>query len=210
MPSRSPDGGPPVVPGISEAHARELAKQARRKEALRCALEADLAGCERILFEPGCGHGHWLSDFAAEYPDTVCVGIDLISWRIRKANDKKAKRGLPNLFFYKAALAEFLEVLPARIRFERTVFLFPDPWPKARHHRRRMVQTDLLDEFARRTDPGGALCFRTDDRPYFDWTIEHLQAHPDWTIDQSGDWPFESSTYFQNLMDSYFSVVAKR
>jgi tRNA (guanine-N7-)-methyltransferase len=195
---------------ISEAHARELAKQTARKEELKEALQRDLVNCGHILFEPGCGHGHWLTDYAAAHPDTVCVGIDLISWRIRKGNDKKTKRGLTNLHFYKAELTEFLEVLPPDLRFERTVFLFPDPWPKARHHRRRMVQAGLLDELARRTNQGGELCFRTDDRPYFDWTIEHLESHPDWRIDDSAAWPYESETYFQGLMETYFSVVAKR
>jgi tRNA (guanine-N7-)-methyltransferase len=194
----------------SEAHARELAKQARRKDDLRAETAEDLAGVERILFEAGCGHGHWLSGYAAARPDATCVGIDLISWRIRKGNDKKAKRGLRNLHFYKAELLEFLEVLPETIRFERTVLLFPDPWPKARHHRRRMVQPAFLDEVARRTDRGGEFCFRSDDRPYFDWTVEHLTEHPKWQIDASAPWPYESETYFQSLMDGYFSVVAKR
>jgi tRNA (guanine-N7-)-methyltransferase len=195
---------------ITEAHARELVKQAARKAELAAICQRDLGDCDRILFEAGCGHGHWLSDYAEANPDTICVGIDLISWRIRKGNDKKLKRGIDNLYFYKAELSEFLGALPDRIRFERTVLLFPDPWPKAKHHRRRMVQTAFLDEVARRTDRGGEFCFRSDDRPYFDWTVELLAAHPDWEIVESAPWPYESETYFQSLMDEYFSVVAKR
>lgn len=195
---------------ISEAHERELAKQALRKQELKAALQDDLAGCERILFEAGCGHGHWLTGYAEAHPNTFCVGIDLISLRIRKAVDKKVKRGLENLHFYKAELGEFLEALPASIRFERTVLLFPDPWPKARHHRRRMVQPTFLDEVARRTDKGSEFCFRSDDKPYFDWTIEHLNEHKEWTIDKVAEWPYESETYFQSLMDSYYSVIARR
>lgn len=195
---------------ITEAHARELAKQAARKEELAAVLNEDLGGFTKILFEAGCGHGHWLTDYAEANPETICVGIDLISWRIRKGNDKKVKRGLKNLFFYKAELGEFLEALPTSIRFERTVLLFPDPWPKARHHRRRMVQSALLDELARRTDQGGEFCFRSDDRPYYDWTVEHLDAHGEWAIDVDAAWPYESETYFQSLMDAYHSVVAKR
>ena len=91
-----------------------------------------------------------------------------------------------------------------------TVLLFPDPWPKAKHHRRRMVQPDFLSELAKRTDSGGSFCFRSDDRPYFDWTVEHLQDHPDWEIDPNAQWPYERETYFQSLMDEYFSVIARR
>ena len=195
---------------ITEAHARELEKQAARKAELVKTCSADLAGVDRILFEAGCGHGHWLTDYAEANPGMICAGIDLISWRIRKGNEKKAKRGLQNLHFYKAELSEFLGALPAAIRFDRTVLLFPDPWPKAKHHRRRMVQPSFLDEVARRTDRGGEFCFRSDDRPYFDWTVEHLSEHPDWEIDESAQWPYESETYFQSLMDGYYSVVAKR
>ena len=195
---------------ITEAHARELEKQAARKAELVKTCRADLAGVDRILFEAGCGHGHWLTDYAEANPGMICAGIDLISWRIRKGNEKKAKRGLQNLHFYKAELSEFLGALPAAIRFDRTVLLFPDPWPKAKHHRRRMVQPSFLDEVARRTDRGGEFCFRSDDCPYFDWTVEHLSEHPDWEIDESAQWPYESETYFQSLMDQYHSVVAKR
>lgn len=195
---------------ISESHARELAKQAERKVELRQSLQSDLAGVDRILFEAGCGHGHWLTSYAEAQPETVCLGIDLISWRIRKCLDKRDKRELKNLHFYKAELGEFLEVLPESIRFECTVLLFPDPWPKARHHRRRMVQTAFLDELATRTDRGGEFCFRSDDRPYFDWTVEHLEAHPEWKIDPASKWPHEQETYFQDLMEEYCSVIAVR
>ena len=195
---------------IAESHARELGKQAERKAELGATCRADLVGVDRILFEAGCGHGHWLTEYAELNPGLFCIGIDLISRRIRKGNEKKAKRGLKNLQFYKAELNEFLGALPAAIRFERTVLLFPDPWPKAKHHRRRMVQPSFLDEVARRTDRGGEFCFRSDDRLYFDWTLEHLSEHPDWQIDESAQWPYESETYFQSLMNDYYSVVAKR
>ena len=195
---------------ITEAHARELAKQAARKAELVRACRADLAGVKRVVFEAGCGHGHWLTDYAEVNPSVFCIGIDLISWRIRKGNEKKVKRGLKNLQFYKAELSEFLGALPAAIRFDRTILLFPDPWPKAKHHRRRMIQPSFLDEVARRTERGGEFCFRSDDLPYFDWTVEHLTEHSEWEIDQLAQWPYESETYFQSLTDEHHSLVAKR
>lgn len=195
---------------ISESYARELEKQAARKADLRAALAADLDGVESIVFEPGCGHGHWLTGYAEAHPEAVCVGVDLISWRIRRAEAKRDKRALDKLFFYKADLRELLEVLPPQIRFEQTVMLFPDPWPKARHHRRRMVQPAVLDELARRTGSGGTFCFRSDDRPYYEWTTKHLETHPQWEIDPQAPWPHEQETYFQELMETYHSVIARR
>jgi tRNA (guanine-N7-)-methyltransferase len=195
---------------LSDGHARELAKQAQRKEALREELSKVLQGVERIVFEAGCGHGHWLTAYAEAHPKQICIGIDLINQRIRKGQEKCAKRGLTNLHFMKAELGEFLEVLPPAVRFEITVLLFPDPWPKARHHRRRMVQAEFLDRVAERTDGEGLFCFRSDDYPYYEWACEHLQAHAAWSVDPAAKWPFEMETYFQSLMDAYHSVIAVR
>ncbi len=195
---------------ITEAHARELEKQGRRKTELLDMISQQIGSIENIVFEAGCGHGHWLTEYAEIHPDECCVGIDLISWRIRKGTDKRDKRNLSNLHFFKAELGEFLEVLPKSIRFDFTVLLFPDPWPKAKHHRRRMVQNGFLDIVAERTAIGGRFCFRSDDLPYYDWTIEHLENHPKWQIDCTAEWPHEGETYFQKLMDGYHSVVAVR
>lgn len=195
---------------ITQAHARELEKQRQRKADLKAEVEAALEGVDRILFEAGCGHGHWLTSYAEQNTEQCCVGIDLISHRIRKGQEKSEKRGLKNLHFIKAELGEFLEVLPERIRFDLTILLFPDPWPKARHHRRRMVQHGFLDEVAKRTASGGRFCFRSDDRPYYDWTIEHLEEHSGWQIDANAEWPHEMETYFQSMMEEFHSVVARR
>ena len=195
---------------ISASHARELKKQELRKAILKTECENGLERVGRILFEAGCGHGHWLTSYAEKHPEQVCVGIDLIAGRIRKSLQKRDKRGLGNLHFFKAELGEFLEVLPQHIRFDLTILLFPDPWPKARHHRRRMVQVTFLDEVARRTDPGGHLCFRSDDTDYCEWTLSHLQSHPEWEIDSAAKWPHEIETYFQGMMESYQSIIARR
>lgn len=195
---------------ISAAYARELEKQKQRKEALKVECDAVFKDVDRILFEVGCGHGHWLTSYAMHYPLQNCVGIDLIAGRIQKAIQKRDKRGLGNLHFLKAELTEFLEILPEHLRFDMTVLLFPDPWPKAKHHRRRMVQRGLLDILADRTDSSGHFCFRTDDIGYYNWTVEHLETHPAWCIDCDAVWPYETETYFQNRMDSYRSVIARR
>lgn len=195
---------------VSAAYARELEKQKKRKLALKAELEVVLEGVDSILFEAGCGHGHWLTGFAKQNPDQTCLGIDLIAGRVRKALQKRDKHHLNNLHFFKAELTEFLEVLPMHVRFDKTVFLFPDPWPKAKHHRRRMVQASLLDALAERTDPRGLFCFRSDDLAYCQWVSEHLEAHPLWEIDTSKVWFYEAETYFQKMMESYQSLIAVR
>lgn len=196
---------------LSEGHLRELRKQRERKLALKEAVlgEAFESLKQPIVFEAGCGHGHWLTSFSTANPNVVSVGIDLIAGRISKAKAKKEKRSLGNLHFFKAELLEFLEVLPPQVKFSSVVFLFPDPWPKARHHKKRMIQQSLLEKIAERMCENGLCFFRTDDQSYYDWTLDHLEQSKFWEIDPHGKWIFEEETYFQNLMGSYYSVIAQ-
>ena len=194
---------------IPEGYLKELKRAEERKAEISQYLEKCLPEQAKILFEAGCGHGHWLTSYAMENPKQFCLGIDLIAGRVDKANKKKEKRDLGNVHFIKAELGEFLEVLPTTITLEAVVFLFPDPWPKAKHHKKRMIQSAFLEQLASRMEKKGLFYFRTDDRSYFDWTIEHLNESKFWQIQEGAEWLHEENTYFQNLMDGYFSVVAE-
>ena len=136
------------------------------------------------------------------------MGIDLITRRIRLANDKKIKRRLDNLRFFKAEGVEMLDAMPDSVRLECIFVLFPDPWPKKRHYRRRLMQAEFLTKLANRTVPGGKLYFRTDSADYFQWTAGELAENPDWELAKVLSWPFETTTYFQELMDSFYSLAA--
>lgn len=161
-------------------------------------------------WEIGCGHGHYLADYAAARPDRWFVGVDLISRRITKSKTKRDKRDLDNLVFFKAEAGEFLESLPAPICFDEVLALFPDPWPKTKHHKNRLVQEPFLRDLAARCLPGARFCFRTDHGGYFEWASEVLQDSRDWEISPSAEWPFEAPTYFQNMMGAYQSLIAVR
>ena len=76
--------------------------------------------------------------------DITSVGIDLITKRVSKATAKKEKRNLSNLFFYKAEAVEFISLIPDSIKIQNTFVMFPDPWPKHKHHKRRLIQHDFL------------------------------------------------------------------
>ena len=72
----------------------------------------------------------------------------------------------------------------------RAFILFPDPWPKARHHQRRFVQPSNLDRFARILKDGAELRFASDHAGYVRWALFHLSRHPDfeWTANSAADW----------------------
>ena len=73
---------------------------------------------------------------------------------------------------------------------DRVFIMFPDPWPKARHHKRRLVQTAFVEELARVLRPEGRLRFATDWADYADWALERLIASPAfaWTAERADDW----------------------
>ena len=165
---------------------------------------------ELISLEIGCGHGHFLTAYAEENREKFCVGIDLKSRRLEKADRKKRRRSLDNLLFLKAEAMEFLAALPADTRVEDTFLLFSDPWPKKRHHKNRVVKRVFLDRLAKKMNAGGQLYFRTDFEPYYEWTSDLIGKHPLWDPDNQSSWPIHESSYFQELVGEYQSLVARR
>ncbi len=77
-----------------------------------------------------------------------------------------------------------------RAAFERVDLLYPDPWPKRRHWKRRFVRPDNLDRLARLLKTGGHFRFATDIDEYGAWTLRHLAADPRflWTARRAADW----------------------
>lgn len=161
-----------------------------------------------ITLEIGCGHGHFLTRFAEAHPERFCLGIDILSDRLERANKKRNRVGLTNVHFHKAEAAELLECLQAGIAFAEVFLLFPDPWPKKRHHKNRLVRADFLESLAARMAPGGRFYFRTDHAGYFADGREVLEQHPRWRIVPDAPWPFEEPTVFQLKAPAYQSLVA--
>lgn len=195
---------------VIRSRADALRVRTQRIERLRAELAERFAGVQELTVELGCGHGHYLAAYSEAFPDDVCVGVDLRTRRVRLAQRKRDKRALGGLHFLKGEAGEFLEALPDFLCLRRTFILFPDPWPRRRHHKNRLIQPDFLSLLARRSVSGATLHYRTDHEEYFEWTLEHLAAHTDWVIDTAAPWPFEAESIFQRMMGSYQSVTARR
>ncbi|MEO0796160.1 MAG: tRNA (guanosine(46)-N7)-methyltransferase TrmB [Verrucomicrobiota bacterium] len=195
---------------VAEGYAKALEDRSKRIEQLGEWCAAHLVPAEKRVLEIGCGHGHFLTAYAQANPTQTCVGIDLVTKRIEKGKSKAEKRGLEHLLFLKAELSEFLEALPTGLQFDRVFMLFPDPWPKKRHHKNRMIQTAFLERLDEITLPNADFCFRTDHEGLFEWTVEHINDSEHWAIDSEAAWPLEERSYFQDLMDSWQSLVARK
>ncbi|MDR1817212.1 MAG: tRNA (guanosine(46)-N7)-methyltransferase TrmB [Puniceicoccales bacterium] len=164
----------------------------------------------RVL-EIGCGHGHFLSAYAAAHPEHFCLGVDLLSKRIRRAIRKRDNAHLANLEFLKADAGELLEAWTPAFPLSAIFILHPDPWPKTRHHKNRLIQPAFLDILAGLSTTGATrLHFRTDHDAYFDWAREHVAAHPAWEILDGAPWPFEQETVFSQRLPHHQDLIAVR
>jgi tRNA (guanine-N7-)-methyltransferase len=181
---------------------------AERKSDLHALLSSLIPPSASLVWEIGAGHGHFLTAYAAEHPQELCIGIDLIKERVERAMRKRDRAQLAQLHFIQAEARLFLETLPPDARISRVFILFPDPWPKTRHHKNRIIQAAFLTELRRKMLPGAHLHFRTDHEPYFSEAHATIMKHPDWKVVES-PWPFEHETVFQHRAESFHSLVAE-
>lgn len=181
-----------------------------RRDVLREQLSAILSPQQpRFLLEVGCGHGHFLQAYAAAHPDTLCIGVDMESDRIARATKKRDRARLPNLHFIRSEARLFLASLPDYARISSVFILFPDPWPKSRHHKHRLIQPGFLDAIAVRAVPDCNLYFRTDHHPYFTEAKATVSESPHWQLSDA-PWPFEFETVFQSRAERHDSLIARR
>ncbi len=114
----------------------------------------------------GCGNGDFLCELARRHPERNFLGIDKLAGRVMKACRKAG--ALDNVRILKVESSYAVRYLLSESSVENFYLLFPDPWPKRRHHRRRIMQADFLDSIHRALEPGGTIHLATDDLHYFE------------------------------------------
>jgi tRNA (guanine-N7-)-methyltransferase len=130
--------------------------------------------------------------------------------RTDKARRKRDRANLSNLFFIRCDANNLLLELPIVVTLSDIYILFPDPWPKKRHHKNRLIQTGFLDQIGARAGQGSRMFFRTDYKPYFDEAREIIASHPSWQLLSGESFPFEHPTVFQARAPVYYSLAACR
>jgi tRNA (guanine-N7-)-methyltransferase len=135
----------------------------------------------------GCGDGSFLRALAASRPNTNFLGIERLLHRVR-SSDRKAQE-LENVRIVRAETMFVLRHLLPPDSVEAFYLLFPDPWPKRRHHRRRLVTTGFLEAVAGCLTIDGSLFIATDHDDYFaaicralSNTVELAIADSDWNL----------------------------
>ena len=142
-----------------------------------------------VWLEIGFGGGEHMAAQAKARPDVLLIGAEPFQNGVASALRHVAAGGLTNVRLHDGDVRELLSRLPDAC-LDRIFVLFPDPWPKARHHKRRLIQPEVAAELSRLLKPGGRLRFASDWADYVDWSLERLAAAPGlaWTAAAADDW----------------------
>ena len=125
-----------------------------------------------VELEIGMGKGTFLTEQAKARPDVNFFGIEWARWFWRYASDRMRRHELRNVHTVRAEASFFLnEFVPAESISVLHIY-FPDPWPKARHNKRRLIQPKFMPVVARVLKPGGRIQVVTDHQGYWEENIE--------------------------------------
>jgi len=143
----------------------------------------------RIWLEIGFGGGEHLAAQAAAHPEVGLIGCEPYISGVARLLSLIQAQNLTNVRLFTDDARLLMAALPDGC-LERIFVLFPDPWPKTRHHKRRIVNPQTAAEFARLLVPGGELRLATDDMSYARAMLLVLRARPElrWQAKRPADW----------------------
>lgn len=151
--------------------------------------QALFPGADKVIIEIGYGGGEHLALEAKRHPDVGYIGCEVFTGGIGKMVQTIAAEQLDNIrLFTDDALKLLVELPDAAV--DEIYLLYPDPWPKTRHHKRRFVSPTTLSELARVLRPGGRFHFASDIEDYANWTLAHIVRAPEFSFapEQPGSW----------------------
>ncbi len=172
---------------------------------LRIAIDTDTAPASmsalfehapaKVRLEIGFGGGEHLVHEATRFPDIGFIGVEPFVNSMAKFLANASEAGLENLRVYDDDATQLLDWMPAN-SIDGIDLLYPDPWPKKKHWKRRFVNPQNLSRFARVLKSGSLFRFASDIDTYVNWTLNHCDEHPDfeWLAQTADDWhtPYEA------------------
>ncbi|WP_306251877.1 tRNA (guanosine(46)-N7)-methyltransferase TrmB [Parvularcula sp. IMCC14364] len=185
------------------------------------AIIEDAAAVSRpVWLEIGFGGGEHLAWHAARNPDVLMIGAEPFINGVAKLLTQIDEQGLQNVRILHGDARDLLQKLPTGL-LSRLFILHPDPWPKKKHYKRRIVSPLVLAEAARLLRPGSEMRIASDIPDYIRWSLMQVQAHnrksqdflwtalkkEDWTHPPS-DWPqtrYEAKAIREGRLPTYLS-----
>ena len=144
---------------------------------------------ERVFLEIGFGGGEHLAARAGSSPEDGFIGAEPYLNGVAKLLARIEDEQFRNVRVLHGDARDLIEAMPEE-SVSGTFLLYPDPWPKTRHHKRRFVSKDNLEQLHRIMKPGAEFFFASDIESYVSWTLVHVLAHGgfQWTADSPRDW----------------------
>jgi tRNA (guanine-N7-)-methyltransferase len=184
-------------------------------EPLKIDLAALFGGERDVWLEVGFGAGEHLVWQAEHHPAVGLIGCEPYVNGVAKCLAQIERAGVSNVRLFTDDARLVMAALPAQ-SLGRAFVLFPDPWPKTRHHKRRFVQRSSLDVLALLLKPGAELRLATDDPSYLPWMVEHACRHPafEWLAEGPADWrgrpaDWPSTRYEQKMLAGHKPVFLR-
>jgi len=145
--------------------------------------------CRAVWLEIGGGGGEHLVWQAEHHPDVGLIGCEAFLNGVARTLAAIEREGLANIRLHHGDARDVLDLLGERC-LERIFLLYPDPWPKRRHWKRRFVNAQNLASLHRVLCPGGELRIASDITDYIAWTLIELHRHGgfEWCADSASDW----------------------
>lgn len=144
---------------------------------------------QKVIFEIGFGGGEHLIAQAVQNPQTLYLGAEPFLEGVAKTLSAIETNRVTNVRLLASDARPVLSALKPQ-SLDRLVILFPDPWHKNRHNKRRLIQQDFLADAHYALKPNGILRFATDWANYAEWTLEKIRLHGgfEWCADKADDW----------------------
>ncbi len=164
-----------------------------------------------VWLEVGFGAGEHLAAQARAATSTGMIGCEPFLNGVARLLAAVDRDGLVNIRIFRDDARLLLATL-ATASIQRAFVLFPDPWPKSRHHKRRFISRDNIIRLARVLDDGAELRIATDDPGYQAWVLEHMLACDDfeWTAGRASDWRLRPADWPVTRYESKATASGRR
>jgi len=146
-------------------------------------------GVDALWLEIGFGSGEHIAAQALAHPNIGFIGAEVFENGIASLLQHCEQKNLSNIRIFNDDVRALIPALERGV-LERVFLLYPDPWPKTRHAKRRFICTESLSKLARVMSPGAELRIATDHPIYARWCLLHGPIHPyfDWKVSSPDDW----------------------
>jgi len=165
-----------------------------------------------LCIEIGSGYGDFMAEYCTKYAEDNFVGMDYRFKRSFGVAKKLSKLPFQNFKFLRAK-GERIEFMFASGEVDKVFYFFPDPWPKKRHHKKRLFQEPFLAACHKTLKSQGELLIKTDNDQYFAWMLEHFETynetHKHFTVelksfDLKADFPEHFLSSFETKFEKIF------